>query len=73
MEFLVLTFLGTPVWMWLTFIGVVIALLVLDLGVFHKTDHEIGVRESLKLSAFYITLGVLFSGFVWWQMDVESA
>ena len=46
---------------------------VLDLGVFHKTDHEIGVRESLKLSAFYITLGVLFSGFVWWQMDVESA
>jgi len=73
MEFLVLTFLGTPVWMWLTFIGVVIALLVLDLGVFHKTDHEIGVGESLKLSAFYITLGVLFSGFVWWQMDVESA
>ena len=73
MEFLVLTFLGTPVWMWLTFIGVVIALLVLDLGVFHKTDHEIGVGESLRLSAFYITLGVLFSGFVWWQMDLESA
>lgn len=73
MDFLLSLFLGTPIWMWLTFIGIVIALLVLDLGVFHKTDHEIGVRESLKLSAFYITLGVLFSGFVWWQMDMESA
>ena len=73
MDFLLSLFLGTPIWMWLTFIGIVIALLVLDLGVFHKTDHEIGVRESLKLSAFYITLGVLFSGFVWWQMDLESA
>jgi len=73
MDFLLSLFLGTPIWMWLTFIGIVVALLVLDLGVFHKTDHEIGVRESLKLSAFYITLGVLFSGFVWWQMDLESA
>jgi len=73
MEFLLLPFLGTSLWMWLVFIGIVAALLVLDLGVFHKTDHEIGVSESLRLSAFYITLGVLFSGFVWWQMDAEAA
>ena len=73
MEFLLLPFLGTSLWMWLVFIGIVAALLVLDLGVFHKTDHEIGVSESLRLSVFYITLGVLFSGFVWWQMDAEAA
>jgi tellurite resistance protein TerC len=33
-------------WMWLTFLGIVIALLVLDLGVLHKTDHEIGVGKA---------------------------
>lgn len=65
MEFLLTTFLGTPAWMWLVFIGIVIALLVLDLGVLNRTDHEIGVAESLRLSALYISLGVLFGGFVW--------
>jgi tellurite resistance protein TerC len=73
MDFLTPLFLGTPIWMWLTFIGIVITLLVLDLGLLHKTDHEIGIRESLKLSAIYITLGVAFAGFVWWQMDLEKA
>ncbi|QYZ69478.1 TerC family protein [Neotabrizicola shimadae] len=73
MEFLTLIFLGTPVWMWLVFLSLVIALLVLDLGVLHKGgDHEIGVRESLWLSAMYITLGVAFSGFVWWQIEPSS-
>lgn len=73
MELLLDAFLGTPVWMWLVFIGIVVALLLLDLGVLNHKDHEIGVTESLKLSAFYITLGLLFAGFVWWQMDVEAA
>ncbi|WP_235822527.1 TerC family protein [Pseudogemmobacter blasticus] len=73
MEFLLLLFMGKPVWMWLVFLGIVLALLVLDLGVFNKTDHEIGVAESLKMSAFYITLGVAFSAFVWWQIDAEAA
>ncbi len=73
MEFLFLLFLGKPVWMWLLFVAIVVALLVLDLGVLNKTDHEIGVAESLKLSALYISLGVAFAGFVWWQMDGEAA
>ena len=72
MELLTSLFMGTPVWMWLVFIGIVLALLVLDLGVFNKTDHEIGIRESLKMSAFYILLGLSFSGFVWWQVGGEA-
>jgi tellurite resistance protein TerC len=36
-------------------------------------DHEIGIAESLKLSAMYITLGVAFAGFVWWQIGAEEA
>jgi tellurite resistance protein TerC len=73
MELLFSLFLGTPVWLWLTFVTIVMALLVLDLGVLNKEDHEIGVAESLRLSALYITLGVAFGGFVWFQFGAESA
>jgi len=72
MEILTSLFMGTPVWMWLVFIGIVLSLLALDLGVFNKADEEIGVAASLKMSAFYISLGLAFSGFVWWQMTPEA-
>jgi tellurite resistance protein TerC len=72
LEILFLLFLGKPLWMWLVFLTIVVALLVFDLGVLHKDDHEIGVAESLRLSALYITLGLCFSGFIWWQMDATA-
>ena len=65
-------FLGTPAWVWLTFIGIVIALLAFDLGVLHKDDHEIGVRESLLLSAGYIGVALAFGAWVWWYMGAQS-
>jgi tellurite resistance protein TerC len=73
MEFLLLLVLGKPLWMWLLFITIVLALLVFDLGVLHKDDHEIGVAESLKLSAMYIAMGLSFAGFVWWQIGAEDS
>ena len=73
MEFLTVVFMGTPVWMWLSFLGVVVLLLAADLGLFHKTASEIGLAESLRMSAIYITLGVAFSGFVGWQMGAGAA
>jgi tellurite resistance protein TerC len=72
MEFLFADFLSKPVWMWLAFIGVVIVLLVLDLGVLHRETREIGVRESLILSACYIALGVGFGAWVWWYLGQQS-
>ena len=73
MEFLFGIFMGTPVWMWLSFFGVVVTLLAVDLGLFHKTASEIGVAESLRMSAVYIALGVSFSLFVGWQMGATAA
>ena len=73
MEFLYLLWLGKPVWMWLGFLALVAALLALDLGVLHRKAREIGVRESLLLSAFYIILGLSFGGFVWWQLGETAA
>ena len=73
MELIFLLFLGKPLWMWLFFLGIVVALLAFDLGVLHKDDHEIGVAESLRMSAMYIVLGLGFAGFVYWQMGTEPA
>ncbi|MBM5573376.1 TerC family protein [Deefgea sp. CFH1-16] len=72
MELFMGVWLGQPVWLWLSFIAIVLTLLIFDLGVLHKQDHEIGVRESLKLSAFYITAGLLFGGWVWWYLGSVS-
>jgi len=68
MEFLTYDFLGKPLWIWLAFLGIVVALLALDLGLLHKKQREIGVRESILLSGFYIALGLAFGGWVWWYM-----
>ena len=56
-----MTWFGMPGYVWAGFIGLVLLLLVLDLGVFHGAPHEIGVRESLGMSAFFLTLGLAFS------------
>jgi len=66
-QFLTADFLGTSAWLWLAFLGIVCALLVFDLGVLHREHREIGVRESLLLSAGYITVGLLFGLWVWQQ------
>ncbi|WP_350647103.1 TerC family protein [Pseudomonas sp. HY13-MNA-CIBAN-0226] len=63
--FFLAEFLGTATWLWLVFISIVIGLLVFDLGVLHREQREIGVTESLLLSAGYITAGLLFGLWVW--------
>lgn len=68
MEFLLLDWLGKPLWLWLSFLAIVGVLLVVDLGVVHRKSKEIGVTESLVTSAIYILLGVAFGGWVWWYM-----
>ena len=73
MEFLLTDFLGTPTWMWAVFISLVLGLLALDLGVLHKNSKEIGVRESLLMSGFYIAIGLAFGGWIWYQSGEQSA
>jgi tellurite resistance protein TerC len=69
--FLLVDWLGKPAWMWLAFIGIVVALLAFDLGVLHRESREIGVREGLVMSALYIGLGLIFGAWVWWYLGVE--
>ena len=62
MDFLFYEVVSKPLWLWLMFLTIVVTLMVFDLGVLNKDDHEIGVAESLKLSAFYIAIAIG----LWW-------
>ena len=55
----------TDLFSWAVFAAVVIALLAFDLGVLHRKEREIGIAESLKLSAFYICAGLAFGAYIW--------
>jgi tellurite resistance protein TerC len=66
MDFLFYEVISKPLWLWLMFLTVVVTLMIFDLGVLHKDDHEIGVAESLKLSAFYILIAIAYGGYIWW-------
>ena len=65
--------LGTATWLWLTFFALVATLLALDLGVLHRNNREIGVRESLLLSAGYISMGLLFAVWVYLQKGGDAS
>jgi len=69
--FLFIDWLGKPLWMWLSFLAIVVALLAFDLGVLHRDNREIGARESIFLSMGYICLGLAFGGWIWWQLGSE--
>ena len=64
--------MGTPAWTWVVFFTTVLALLVLDLGVLQRRMAAIGVRQSLLLSAFYISAGLLFGAWIWFDQGAQS-
>jgi TerC family integral membrane protein len=51
---------GTP-GLWLGFTVFVLALLALDLGVFHRRAHAVGYREALGWSGFWVGLALGFA------------
>ena len=64
--FLTTLWLGMPVWVWFTFLAIVLAIMTVDLGLFHKEAHEPSFRESAVLAGICMTLGFSFSAVVWW-------
>lgn len=72
MEFINLIIVGQPLWMWLTFMGVVLFLLFIDLGIFHRKLHEVSIKESLWMSAFYITIALIFGAWIWNNLGAQS-
>lgn len=54
--------LAFNIWLWVGFIAFVLAMLALDLGVFHRRPHEIRPKEAGIWTAVWVTLALLFAG-----------
>ena len=59
--------LSVPGWHWGLLIGWFAFLLVIDLVVFHKEDHEPSMRESITQTIIWVGLGIAL-GFVMWAV-----
>lgn len=53
------------IWIWVAFTAFVLSMLALDLGVFHRKAHAVGVREALVWSCVWVALGLAFAVFVY--------
>jgi len=56
--------MGTPL-LWFGFILFVVLSIALDLGVFHRKAHKVGIREAALWSALWIGLALGFGYFIW--------
>jgi tellurite resistance protein TerC len=52
-------------WMWAGFVAFVLTLMSLDIYVFHRRSHAVGVTEALVESAIWVALAFAFSGFIY--------
>lgn len=60
-------------WLWIGFNLFVLAMLLLDLGVFHRNPHAVGFREAFGWSGVWIALALLFNAGVWIYAGEEKA
>lgn len=56
---------------WILFIVFIFALLALDLGVFHKADKKVSIKESLAWTCVWVALALLFGGVLYWMYDIN--
>src|SRR5262245_36339214 len=61
---------GSPL-LWGGFLAFVLAMLALDLGVFHRKAHVVGFKEALGWSAVWVTLALCFDGLVAWRFGSQ--
>ena len=57
------------IWLWVGFNVFVLAMLALDLGVFHRKSHAVSGREALIWSAVWISLSLVFNVLIYFFWD----
>lgn len=60
------------IWLWIGFNLFVLALLAIDLGVFHRKAHAVSIKEAAIWSAVWISLSLLFNLGIYFFWDVIS-
>jgi tellurite resistance protein TerC len=56
---------------WAATIGVIVALLALDLALAALRPHRVGFREAAAWSVFYIVVALAFGAWMWWAHGSE--
>jgi tellurite resistance protein TerC len=65
--------MSVQIWAWVGFALFVLAMLALDLGVFHRESHEVKIREALIWSGVWIALALLFNLGLYYLRGPEQA
>jgi tellurite resistance protein TerC len=60
-------------WLWVGFNVFVLAMLALDLGVFHRKAHVVSLKESLTWTFVWIGLALVFNAGVWHYYGSQKA
>jgi len=63
----------SQLWLWIGFNVFVLAMLALDLGVFHRKAHVVSMKESLTWTAVWVALAMLFNVGIWYYSGPEKA
>jgi tellurite resistance protein TerC len=58
-----------PFWAWVVFFAVVLIALFVDLGIANRRSHAPTRRETLIWSAVWISLALIFNGFIYWVVN----
>lgn len=58
---------------WVLFNIFAVGMLVMDLRVLHRPGHNVGFREALGWSAFYVGLAAVFAGILYFWLGHQSA
>lgn len=58
---------------WIVFFVSVIVMLVIDLGIGHRKAHKVSIKEAAMWSVIWISLGLAFSVFIWYEMGRQPA
>jgi tellurite resistance protein TerC len=61
--------MDAPIWLWVAFNVFVLAMLALDLGVFHRKAHAVSGREALIWSVVWISLSLVFNAVIYFYWD----
>lgn len=59
--------------LWVCFNAFVLAMLILDLGVFHRKSHKVSVKEALVWTGVWIGLAFIFNTFVYYYFGPDKA
>jgi len=62
----------TPPWVFAAFIGFVLVVLALDLGVWHRAAHVVGAREAARWTAAWVALALAFAGLLAWRVGAPA-